>query len=557
MRRVTLACVLASAAAASPDREKEIDEYLSRCERFGFSGSVLVARDGEIVLHRGYGLADRESGERVTADTVFEIASATKPFTACAVLKLAEMGKLSLDDPIAKHLPGVPEDKRAITIRHLLAHTSGMSRMAGGGGDDLAVAVRGYLSKPLARAPGEAHEYWNGGYALLAAIVERAAGTSYMDFCREHLFRPAALASTGFTGDAGLARQAVGYDGEERVRLAAGHPYSSYGWQYRGMGGIVTSTSDLWRFLKAYDEGRILSEESRRLMESRVTPNYGLGWGMAETRRGTLRIGHGGDVRGFHASVQRFPAERAAIVVLSNVEGIPPWAIGWNVEALLFGEAPPYPMPPAIAPPPDLDPLVGRYAVADGDFVVVERDKGEGLLLGGEGTRACAALLGSAGGDFAAEIRAAEEIVAAVRRGDAKPIGAILMPGIPESWPALLVGTIWPRHVGKWGELEGVRTLGATQIRPGRVQILLELRHQGGAPRLSIILQDGRLNIFDLNGPRFAVALVAQPVGPAEFAGFAWLGQQPPRVRFLPNCLVFGGRGGEVRGRRADDGKPR
>lgn len=259
------------------------------------------------------------------------------------------MGKLSLDDPISKHLPGVPEEKRAITIRHLLAHTSGMSRMSGGGGSDLEAAVKGYLSKPLARKPGEAFEYWNGGYALLAAIVERAGGGSYMDFCREHL----GLANTGFTGDAGLVGQAAGYEGERRVRLAAEHPYLNYGWQYRGMGGIVTSASDLWRFLKAYDGGRILSEESRRLMETAVTANYGLGWGMADTKRGTRRIGHGGDVQGFHTSIERFPAERRAIIVLCNVEGVPAWAITWNVEALLFGEAPPYPMPPDVADVPE------------------------------------------------------------------------------------------------------------------------------------------------------------------------------------------------------------
>jgi CubicO group peptidase (beta-lactamase class C family) len=468
------------------------------------------------------------------------------------------MKKLSLDDPIAKHLPDVPGDKQAITIRHLLAHTSGMSRMAGGGGGDLAAAVRGYLSRPLARKPGEAFEYWNGGYALLAAVVERAGKASYMDFCREHLFRPAGLANTGFTGDAGLVRQAAGYDGEQRVRLAAEHPYRDYGWQYRGMGGIVTSAPDLRRFLAAYDGGKILSEQSRRVMETPVTANYGLGWGMADTKRGTRRIGHGGDVRGFHASIQRFPSERAAIIVLCNVEGIPAWAIGWNVEALLFGEAPPYPMPPAVTdvPAEALDRLAGRYAVADGDLIVVERDQG-GLLVAGEGTKACAALAGTAAADFSREIRAAEEILAAVRRGDAQPIAAVLMKGIPEAWPNILLGTIWPRHVGKWGELEGVRTLGATALGPGRVRVLMELRHAGGAPRLSIILQDGRLNIFDLDGPRFAAATVYQPLGPAELAGFAWLGQQPPRIRFEDGWLVLGGPGAEVRARRVEPEKAR
>jgi CubicO group peptidase (beta-lactamase class C family) len=194
VRRAALACaLLASLARAVPDPAKEIDAFLARCERFGFSGSVLVVRKGKVLLRHGYGLADRETGARITEDTLFEIASSTKPFTACAVLKLAEAGKLSLDDPIGKHLPGVPDDKQAITIRHLLAHTSGMPRAAGGGGDDPAAAAKAYLSAPAARKPGEAFEYWNGGYALLAALVERASGRSFMDYCRENLFRPAGL----------------------------------------------------------------------------------------------------------------------------------------------------------------------------------------------------------------------------------------------------------------------------------------------------------------------------------------------------------------------------
>ncbi len=533
MSRMAVGCLLlASLARAEPDRAKEIDAYLARCERFGFSGSVLVLRDKKPVIERGCGLADRERGERAAPDTVFEIASATKPFTACAILKLAEMKKLSLDDPIGKHLPDVPKDKQGITIRHLLSHTSGMSRMGGGGGGDAAAAARSYLSKPLARKPGEAFEYWNGGYALLAAIVEQASGQSYMDFCRERLFRPAGLENTGFTGDADLAKQAVGYDGGQPVRQAAGHPYGDYGFQYRGMGGIVTSVQDLRRFLDAYENGTILSAQSRELMETSVTKNYGLGWGMAETKRGTLRIGHGGDVRGFHAEIERFPKERAAVLVLCNVEGIPLWTIAWNLEALLFGEAPPYPMPPAAVdlPPEALDRLAGRY----GD-VLVER-QGNGLLV-----------RGGPAAKFAKEIAAAEAVVEAVRRGDAKPVAAVLMEGIPKSWPTTLVKMIWPGHVERFGELKEAKTLGASELSPGRVRVLLELRHEKGTPCLEIVFQKGRLNIFRLDATREGVGTFYLPTGPSKFTGFSWDGEQPPPLRFEGEELVLPG----VRARRS------
>src|SRR5687767_10234922 len=107
-----------------------LDDYLGRCAAFGWSGAALIARDGKVVLEKGYGLADRKTGRANDPDTLFEIASATKPFTACAVMKLVELGKLGLDDSISKHLPGVPDDKKDIPVRHLLAHTSGMPRMS-------------------------------------------------------------------------------------------------------------------------------------------------------------------------------------------------------------------------------------------------------------------------------------------------------------------------------------------------------------------------------------------------------------------------------------------
>ena len=140
---------------------------------------------------------------------------------------------------------------------------------AGGGGSDIALAVRGYLKTPLARKPGAKFEYWNGGYALLAAIVERVSKGSYVDFCREHLFRKAGLDAAGFTGDTELPRQAMGYSGETPARLAAGHPYRSYGYQYRGMGGIVVSAKDLLKFWDALHAGRVLRPKSVKLMKRR------------------------------------------------------------------------------------------------------------------------------------------------------------------------------------------------------------------------------------------------------------------------------------------------
>ncbi len=529
---------------------KAIEAYLSACARFGFSGSVLIVRKGQTVVARGYGMADRKARVPNTPDTLFEIASATKPFTACAVMKLVEQGKLALDDSIAKHLPDVPEDKRAITVRHLLSHRSGMPRSAGGGrGPDLGQAVRGYLRARPARQPGVSFEYWNGGYALLAGIVERASGRSYMDFCQKHLFEPAGLKSAGFTGDTDLPRQAVGYSGKTAVRKAAGHPYGSYGYQYRGMGGIVLSAKELLQFMDALHAGRVLLPASVKLMQTAVTKHYGLGWGIAPTKRQTRRVGHGGDVRGFHMQMQRFPDEDATIIVMCNVEGIPLYTVAWNLEALLFGQKPSYPMPPALVSldQKTLDGYAGSYVIDKKNRILVERADG-GLRVYGDGRKACEVL----GAKPVSEgpVKAAIGVIEATRRGDAAPIEKILMAGIPTTWPDHLVTLIWPAHVKRWGAFDGMRVIGARTIGRGRTSVLVELRHARGMPRVKVVLQDGKLNIFDLNGPRYSVSRAVQPVGNGRFTTFSWISWGSARpgvaIRFEKGAILLDRPGGQT-----------
>lgn len=513
--------------------DSSLEKYLTRCEQFGFSGSVLIAQQGKVILAKGYGLSNREKGEANNPDTVFEIASATKPFTACAILKLQEMEKLSIDDRIEKYFAEVPQDKREITIRHLLSHTSGMPRSAvRGGSPDLAKAVAGYLSTPLSNKPGETHEYWNGGYALLAGIIEKVSGQSYMDFCREQLFKLAGLKRTGFTGDAKMENEAIAYENDRAIRNATGHPYRDYGWQYRGMGGIVSSVQDLWQFLQAFDTGRILKPETIELMETEVRGNYGLGWGVTKTSRGTRRIGHGGDVLGFHAQIQRFPAERTTILVLSNVEDIPLWTIAWNLESLLFQETPKYPLPPESISLAEekLNSLCARYGHTNGNGVIVER-AGNGLLLGIEDLE-LSTLLGQSNDKLKIEIEKAIEIVNAVQKKDVKTIRDMLLEGIPPTWPQQLVDEIWPEHLKRWGELQKTEVIGATLVGKNRVELLIAMQHECGAPRLKIILQNQRLNIFDLNGPRFTASFRYQPISDTGFVSFSWMGAALPRIRF-------------------------
>ena len=194
----------APARAARADRlSAELHRHLTNTAAdSGFSGAVLVARGGKVVLHEGYGWADLAKTAPVTRETRFYIASITKQFTAAAVLKLEERGRLGLADPVGKHLPGVPPDKAAVTIHQLLTHTSGLGQdYAADGIRDRAEAVRAVLAKPLKSPPGAQFRYSNDGYNLLAVIVEVVSGESYESFLRQNLLRPAGMSRTGFWGE--------------------------------------------------------------------------------------------------------------------------------------------------------------------------------------------------------------------------------------------------------------------------------------------------------------------------------------------------------------------
>lgn len=530
---MALLLLAAPVRASDESLAERIDAYLESCAAFGWSGVALVARDGEVLLRKGYGLADRATQRANDPDTLFEVASLTKVFTASAIMKLAETGKLTIDDPIALHLPGVPEEKHDITVRHLLTHMSGMSRQSGGQGADVAAAVRSNLDGPRARKAGVTMEYWNGGYALLAAIIENASGKSFEAFCREQVLGPAGMASSGFTGDDALPldRQAMGYDGDRAVRFAAGHPYGAYDFRYKGMGGLVTSAEDLWRFAEALRAGRVLKPESLQRMLVPATEHQGLGWGLLVSARGTPRLVHGGAVKGFHTAFEILPTERAAIVILTNVEGVPPWKLQWNIQSMLFGEAPRYAMPPALAPMTDeagrlLTGLGGVYRSADGTASLAVERSGRGLRLDAVGL---SAMCGLSGVPPRASLHEAIQRAQAVLRCILeKDLGGILAE-LPEdafwakTWPQRLVSMVWPERERLLGPLKETRVIGATETANGMITVVLGLRHANGeAGAVWTFRGDGRLVGLEWNGPLVGLSLACMPIEGGRFACFDW-----------------------------------
>jgi CubicO group peptidase (beta-lactamase class C family) len=353
---------------------ERIVAFAERAAAGGFSGAVLAARDGEVVAAVGVGSADAEGRVPNTPATLFEIASVTKQFTAAAAMRLVQDGKLRLDDPISKHLPGVPESCAAITVEHLLRHTSGIpGSNSQGSGDEIERVLPTFLRGGPRHEPGTRFEYWNQGYAIVSEIIARAAGKPYTAYCAEALFAPAGMRGTCFTGDdaPGGAAVAVGRSSRGAPRSALEHPYGAYGFQYRGMGGAVTSVWDLWRWDRALRGDGVLAAEWRARLFEPGPGSYGLGWVVRRDRSGRLVHSHGGGVRGFICEVRRYPDEDALLVVLCNRDDFALRGLVQPLEDMLFGGAAPEPLDAGL-----VGSLAGRYLDGSGRVLLIVAEGG-------------------------------------------------------------------------------------------------------------------------------------------------------------------------------------
>jgi CubicO group peptidase (beta-lactamase class C family) len=366
---ITVLLAVPQPPAAGPGAR--LDRWLTES---GYQGSVLVVEDGKVLLRKGYGLADREAGTPYTPETVFTVGSITKQFTAAAILKLEMQGKLRVEDPISKYLPGVPEDKKTITVHHLLTHTSGLDSDFAGDYDAVGrdEYVKRALASKLRSAPGSTHFYANSGYSLLGAIVEIASGAPYETYLRENLFLPAGMKETGYSmAPRGPSREAVGYrDGKRWGRLSE-RPWADDGpyWALRANGGILSTVDDMDRWRRALEGTTVLSEVAKTKM---FTPHvaegpggesfYGYGWAISKSPWGSPEIGHNGGNMIFSADFRRFPADRLVVITSSNDASIKAWRAAGALARIAHGEN----VPVAAPATRTLTPLgaEGRHAVA-------------------------------------------------------------------------------------------------------------------------------------------------------------------------------------------------
>lgn len=307
-----------------------VDDYLrAQMTEHRIPGLALtILQNGKPVKTAAYGFADLEQQVPVQPETVFEIGSITKQFTAAGILLLAQEGKLSVDDKISRHLKHTPEAWAGITIRHLLTHGSGIKNYTGLPGFELTrhltqeQFIAALRDRPLDFAPGESFSYCNSGFNLLGYIIENVSGTNYWSFLRTKIFQPLGMKATTDRLPLRLVpHRAHGYEQTNQVWINRDYDLTDI----FAAGAMMSTVGDLARWSAALDGEELLSAATKQMMwtpaantRNRQT-KYGLGW-FLDTVAGRRNIGHGGATSGFSASIQRFPDEQLAVILLTNTD---------------------------------------------------------------------------------------------------------------------------------------------------------------------------------------------------------------------------------------------
>jgi CubicO group peptidase (beta-lactamase class C family) len=336
------------APPSAQDILSKADTYLSQLAKESrFSGSVLIAQNGNVFVRQGYGEADREKHLMNTAQTKFRLGSITKQFTAMAILILQARGKLNVQDRICTYLSECPATWQNITLHHLLTHTSGIPDFASfpdflttqGSPSSPTQTIARFKDKPLDFQPGKKFSYSNSGYILLGAIIERASGTTYEAYLRDNIFVPLQMVNSGYDHNNGDL--AVGYRDQTSVPadfVDMSIPYAA--------GGLYSTVEDLYRWDQALYTDNLIPKSLRDMMftpfaltsdRSGVRYGYGYGWGIGEEDNHLL-VSHEGGINGFHSVIARYPNDKVVIIILGNRQDMNLFEMRTQLTKIVFGE---------------------------------------------------------------------------------------------------------------------------------------------------------------------------------------------------------------------------
>ena len=359
-----------------------VNEYMNALAELNrFRGTILVAREGRVLMSASYGLANLEDEVPNTRQTKFQLASVTKTFTATAIMILQERGKLSVTDSVCRHLKDCPAAWQPVTLHHLLSMSSGIPNFTDfpdwlntrAQSADYTSTIARFKNKPLDFAPGEKYAYSNSGYVLLGQIIEFVSGQTYEGFLRQNIFEPLGMHSTGFDDSkVVLKRRALGYmrDGIRLVRA----PYLNMA-IVKGAGGLYSTVDDLFLWAQALNTDRVISKKSRDAIFTIHKGDFGYGWHIDEQFK-RRRIFYDGVIIGFKASISRYPDDKVLVILLTNSDDVFINSANRDLAAIVFGESYNLPKPRATVPqdPKVYEGYVGRYQLEADVVMEVTRD---------------------------------------------------------------------------------------------------------------------------------------------------------------------------------------
>lgn len=358
MRFIFFSSYYLSVYPAVPALASKLDAYLQACADLGyFSGSVLVAKEGKIVLKKGYGLGNHEWSIPNTSQTKFRLSSLSKPFISLAIMQLQEKGLLGVHDLLSDYLPDYPRGNE-ITIHHLLTHTSGIKNYTALTTFDtfkklphsIETTIDQFKYLDLASNPGEVYKFSNSNYALLSFIIERVTGQLHYEYITEHIFKPARMVNTGYDAHAAIVPgRAAGYALDTHGLVNADYNDIS---AVIGLGSFYSTVEDMYLFNQALNTQLLALDDSLKkmfkpyaqigLIEDDI--RYGYGWATITLAGHTVKK-HIGRIDGFSTAMYRFPDDNSFIVVLSNFEHALTEPISFDLAAIMYDQ--PYEIPMA------------------------------------------------------------------------------------------------------------------------------------------------------------------------------------------------------------------
>ncbi len=327
-----------------------IDDYLTYMESLGFSGAIVVAHEGEKILSRGYGYADRENKIPFTAHTVQSNGSNTKQFTGASILLLESQSKLSMKDSLPEYFRNVPEDKKQITIHQLLTHSSGL--IQGVGDDEEPIEFDTFferlMAEPLRFKPGTTYNYSNAGYSILGRIVEILSGVNYETYLKENLLKPSGMTNTGYVLPKwSIDSLAIGYNKGEKWGKVHKRGWIEDGpnWNLRANGGLHTTSEDMYKWLKIVQGNGVLNKETvKKWITGYMTENNGYtkyGYGLVsyvDDKWGKI-ISHSGSNGIFTSHFIWLPEKDFFFYIHGNNSIFPAYKLEENILSAAFDES--------------------------------------------------------------------------------------------------------------------------------------------------------------------------------------------------------------------------